>query len=142
MPSPAVFNGASLIGQLVKNPPAMQETWFNSLVGEIRERRDKLPTPVFTGFLCGSSDIENLKQILADAGSHIVVQWTKIMEIGGFNATHHDVIQQSSPLKSQRALQVVISLWDNSKTVVFFLIGRSRNTHIYIHKKQSKKGSK
>ena len=61
MPSPAVFNGASLIGQLVKNPPAMQETWFNSLVGEILERRDRLLTPVFTGFLCGSSDIEHLK---------------------------------------------------------------------------------
>ena len=47
--------GASLITQLVKNPPAMQETpvWF--LGQKIPWRRDKLPTPVFLGFLCGSA---------------------------------------------------------------------------------------
>ena len=43
--------GASLIAQLVKNPPAMRETpvWFLG-----RKRRDRLPTPVFLGFPCGS----------------------------------------------------------------------------------------
>ena len=46
--------GASLIAQLVKNPPAMQETpiWF--LGGEVPWRRGRLPTPVFLGFRCGS----------------------------------------------------------------------------------------
>ena len=46
---------ASLIAQLVKNLPAMQETlvWF--LVGKIRWRRDRLPTPVFLGFPHGSA---------------------------------------------------------------------------------------
>ena len=44
---------ASLIAQLVKNPPAMQETWFNSLVGKICWRIDTLPNPVFLDFLCG-----------------------------------------------------------------------------------------
>ena len=34
---------ASLIVQLVKNLPAMQETW----VGKIPWRRERLPTPVF-----------------------------------------------------------------------------------------------
>ena len=34
---------ASLVAQLVKNPPAMQETW----VGKIPWRRERLPTPVF-----------------------------------------------------------------------------------------------
>ena len=27
----AVYNGASLMSQMVKNPPAMQETWVQSL---------------------------------------------------------------------------------------------------------------
>ena len=44
------YTGASLIAQLVKNPPAMQETssWF--LGQKIRWRRDRLPTSVFLGF--------------------------------------------------------------------------------------------
>ena len=33
----------SLVAQLVKNPPAMQETW----VEKIPRRRERLPTPVF-----------------------------------------------------------------------------------------------
>ena len=38
--------GASLIAQLVKNPPAMQETWVRSLGSKIPWRRE--PTPVFS----------------------------------------------------------------------------------------------
>ena len=38
---------ASLIAQLVKNPPAMQKTPV------------QLPTPVFLGFLCGSAGKES-----------------------------------------------------------------------------------
>ena len=38
---------ASLIAQLVKNPPAMQETWVRSWVGKIPCRRGSLLTPVF-----------------------------------------------------------------------------------------------
>ena len=41
----------TLIAHSVKNPPAMQ---FNSWVGEIFWRKDRLPTPVFSGFPCGS----------------------------------------------------------------------------------------
>ena len=37
---------ASLIAQLIKNPPAVQET----LVRKILWRRDRLSTPVFLGF--------------------------------------------------------------------------------------------
>ena len=42
---------ASLLAQLVKNPPAVQETpvWF--LGWEDPWRRDRLPTPVFLGSL-------------------------------------------------------------------------------------------
>ena len=46
---------ASLMTQLVKNLPAKLETKFDSWVGKIRWRRDRLPTPVFWGFPCGSA---------------------------------------------------------------------------------------
>ena len=50
---------ASLIAQLVKNPPSMQETpvWF--LAQEICWRRDRLPTPVFLVSPCGSAGKES-----------------------------------------------------------------------------------
>ena len=35
------------MAQLVKNPPAMQETWVRSLGWEDPWRRKRLPTPVF-----------------------------------------------------------------------------------------------
>ena len=37
---------ASLVTQLVKNPPAVQETWVQSLGGNIPWRREGQPTPV------------------------------------------------------------------------------------------------
>ena len=46
---------ASLIDQLVKNPPAIQETPVDSWVRKIFQRRDRLPTPIFLGFPCGSA---------------------------------------------------------------------------------------
>jgi len=48
-----------LIAELVKNLPAMQETRFNSQVGKICWRMDRLPTPVFLGFPCGSAGKES-----------------------------------------------------------------------------------
>ena len=50
---------ASLIAQLVKNPPAMQETPVRFLVRKIHWRRDRLPTPVFLGFPCCSAGKES-----------------------------------------------------------------------------------
>ena len=49
---------ASLIAQLVKNPPAMQETWFNSWVGKIHWRRIGYPL-LFLGFSGGSAGKES-----------------------------------------------------------------------------------
>ena len=46
---------ASLIAQLVKNLPAMQKTLVQFLGQETPWRRDRLPTPVFLGFPCGSA---------------------------------------------------------------------------------------
>ena len=52
---------ASLIAQLVKTLPAMQETrpWFDSWVRKIPWRRDRPPTPVFLGFPGGSDGKES-----------------------------------------------------------------------------------
>ena len=49
----------SLVAQLVKNPPAIQETLFNSWVGKIRSRRDMPPTLLSLGFPGGSSGKES-----------------------------------------------------------------------------------
>ena len=38
---------ASLVAQLVKNPPSMWETWVWCWVGKIPWRRERLPIPVF-----------------------------------------------------------------------------------------------
>ena len=44
---PLQYSWASLTAQLVKNLPAMWETWFNPWVGKTPWRREGLPTPVF-----------------------------------------------------------------------------------------------
>ena len=51
--------GASLIAQSVKNLPAMKETLVQFLVRKILWRRDRVPTPVFLGFPCGSAGKES-----------------------------------------------------------------------------------
>ena len=51
---------ASLVTQLVKNPPAMQETWFDSWVRKVHWRRDRLPTLVFLGFHGDSAGKESI----------------------------------------------------------------------------------
>ena len=56
--------GASLVAQLVKNSPAMQETLVRFLGQEIPWRRDWLPTPMFLGFPCGSAG----KEFICSAG--------------------------------------------------------------------------
>ena len=55
-PEPETLGQASQVAQLVKNPPAMQET---SCIGKFPWRRDRLPTPVFLGFPGGSGDKES-----------------------------------------------------------------------------------
>ena len=44
---PLQYSQASFVAQWVKNPPAMQETWVQSLGGKIPWRRKQLPMPVF-----------------------------------------------------------------------------------------------
>ena len=49
----------TLIAQLVKNHLQCRRPWFNSWVGKIPWTRDRLPTPVFLGFPCGSAGKES-----------------------------------------------------------------------------------
>jgi len=44
---PLQYSWASLVAQLVKNLPAMQETWVDPWVGKSSWRRERLPIPVF-----------------------------------------------------------------------------------------------
>ena len=44
---PLQYSWASLVVHLVKNPPAMWETWVQSLGCKIHWRREKLPNPLF-----------------------------------------------------------------------------------------------
>ena len=45
---PLQYSWASLVAQLVKNLPAVQETWFDPWAGKIPRRRERLSTPVFS----------------------------------------------------------------------------------------------
>ena len=47
------------VAQLIKNPPAVQETLVLFFGWEIPWRRDGLPSPVFLGFLGGSAGKES-----------------------------------------------------------------------------------
>ena len=44
---PLQYSWASLVDQMVKNPPAMQETWVQSLGWEYPLEKGKASTPVF-----------------------------------------------------------------------------------------------
>ena len=58
----------SLVAQLVNNLPAIQETWFDSWVGKIPWRRNRLHIPVFCGFPGGSFGNESACSV-RDLGS-------------------------------------------------------------------------
>ena len=63
---------ASLVAQVEKNVPAMQETPVRFLGREDHWRRDRLPTPVFLGFLGGSA----VKKSACSAGdSSLIPGW-------------------------------------------------------------------
>ena len=62
------YDRASLVAQLVKNPPAVQETSVQFHSQEVPWRRDSLPTPVFLGFSGGSDGKESACNV-GDLGS-------------------------------------------------------------------------
>ena len=56
------------MAQMVKNPPAMWETWVRSLIGKIPWKRAWQPTPVFLVFPGGSDSKESTFNV-GDLGS-------------------------------------------------------------------------
>ena len=61
----------------------MWETWFDPWVGKISWRRDRLPTPVFLGFLCGSDGKKSACNVVDVVRS---LGWEDLLEKG--KATH------------------------------------------------------
>ena len=101
-----------MVAQLVKNPPAIQETRFDSWVGKILWRRDRLPTPVFLGFLDGSDSKESacnagdlgsipgLGRSLGE-GNGYPLQYSgleKYMDRGTWQATVHGIAKSQTRL--------------------------------------------
>ena len=83
---------ALLIAQLVINPPAMQETRFDSWVRKIPWRRDRLPIPVSLGFPCGSAGKESTAMSETWVGSR---GWEDPLEKG--KATHSSILAWRIP---------------------------------------------
>ena len=48
-----------LLQQEINPEYSLEGPWFDSWVGKLRWRRDRLPTPVFMGFPCGSAGKES-----------------------------------------------------------------------------------
>ena len=83
---------ASLIAQLVKNLPAMQETLVQFLCQKIHWRRDRLPTSVFLGFPGGSAG----KQSACNAGDlGLIPGLGRSLEKG--KATHSGILAWRIP---------------------------------------------
>ena len=74
---------------MVKNPPATQETLVRFLGREdpFPGRRDRLPTPVFLGFPCGSAGKESACNVRDLVGS---LGWEDALEKG--KATHASIL--------------------------------------------------
>ena len=82
---------ASLIAQLVKNPPAMRRPQLDSWVRKIPWRRDRLPIPVFLVF-SGGQLVTNLPT-MRETG--LIPGWEDSLEKG--TATHSSFLAQRIP---------------------------------------------
>ena len=81
------LKGTSLIAQLAKSPPAMQETPVQFLGCEDPRRRDRLPTLVFLCFPGGSAG----KESTCNAGDlGLILGWEDLLEKG--KATHSSIL--------------------------------------------------
>ena len=79
----------SQVARLVKNPPAMQETPIQFLGQEVplEKGQDRLPTPVFLGFLGGSDGKESAYNV-EDLG--LIPGWEDPLEED--MATHSSIL--------------------------------------------------
>ena len=66
--------------------------WFDSWVGKIHQRRDRLPTPVFWGFPCGSAG----KESTCNVGTWVrSLGWEDPLEKG--KTTHSSILPWRIP---------------------------------------------
>ena len=84
----------TFIAQLVKNPPAMQETLVRSAGLKFCWRRDRLPTPVFLGFPCGSAGKESACNV-GDLG--LIPGSGFLGSLGKGKATHSSILAWRIP---------------------------------------------
>ena len=91
-----VIFGASLVAQLMKSTcnagDPGRRSWFDSCVGKIPWRRDRLPTPVFLGFPAGSDG----KESACSSGD---LGWEEPLE-GGM-ATHSSILACRIPMNRE-----------------------------------------
>ena len=86
------FKIISLVTQLVKNPPAIQETPLRFLGQKMCWRRDRLPTQVFLGFPSGSAGEEST----CDVGDlDLITGLGRSLEKG--RATHSSILAWRFP---------------------------------------------
>ena len=84
---------ASLIAQLVKNRLQCRRPWFDSWVGKIRWRGDRLPTTVFLGFPHGSAGKKNPPAMWETWVRSL--GWEDLLEKG--KATHSNILAWRIP---------------------------------------------
>ena len=102
-------HGASLVAQLVRNLPAMQETlvWF--LGQKNHWRKDRLPTPVFLGFPCDSAG----KESACNAETWVrSLGWEDPLERG--KTTHSSILAWRSPWTIQSMGSQRILTWPSN----------------------------
>ena len=87
--------GVSLVAQLVKNLPAMQETWVQSLGGKVPWRQGRLPTPVFwPKEFHGLYSPRDRKESDTTEQLSLLLHWRKMTELGTYiNAWFHNFAQ-------------------------------------------------
>ena len=111
LPGARGTHGASPVAQLVKNPPAMQETLVQFL-GREDPLRNRLPTPVFLGFRGGSDGKESAwnegdpgsipgwgRPLAEGVATHSsILAWRIPMDGGAWRATVHGVAKSQMQL--------------------------------------------
>ena len=132
------------VDQLVKNPPAMQETLVWSWVRKIPWRRDKLPSPVFLGFPGGSDG----KESTCNVGDLGLIPWLGRSTGGGHgNPLQYSCLENPHCQRSLEGYspwgckeldmteQLSTAQHKLYRTYIFYIYMciYSIHTHIYIH---------
>ena len=105
---PLQHSWASLVAELVKNPPECRRPQFDSWVRKIRWRRDRLPTPAFLGFPGGSDGKESAFNV-RDLGS--------IPGLGRSSGREQSNLLQYSCLENRHGQRILAgySSWDHKE---------------------------